>query len=480
MREMIKFIGGVFLFLSLFSSAELKAVKMGVAVPLSGEFALEGRSILRCVEMAVEDANRAGGKNIELVSYDDRSSVSGAIEAAEALGSDDEVIAMIGHYNEWCTQASAPICNKYKLVAVSPISISSLLSESGPYIFRICPNDEYQGRFIGRYAVKENNNIAIIYDDNLYGQGLKYFFTKEVKTRGANVIASIPYSTETDLSPAGAADVVFIACGPPTAVNVCKALIGIGNPYKLGSDGMSTPTFKNWARSNASRIERFTYLDTTIQEINAFIDRYEARYGIPPGDCGVLAYDAANLIISSLKYGKTRESVRDYLTNLGRKREPFKGLTGVITFNANGDAVRNTSIGKIVEEKATVRRAVALEPVVEKPQLPLPAVKEETKPKELVGSEAPEFVPYDEPPHLKKMTYPEYLRQRQIECSGIVSLTIDTNGAVVKAKMLRSNAPDWTNDIIVEEALKWQFSPATQRDKPVKVTVAFPFKFEIK
>jgi branched-chain amino acid transport system substrate-binding protein len=482
MREIIKLIGGTFLFLSLLVPAEVKAVKMGVVLPLSGEFALEAKCALQCVEMAIEDANRAGGKAIKLVSYDDSSTVSGAVRAAEALCRDDEVIAVVGHYNDWCTQASAPLYNKYKLVALSPASISSLLSESGPYIFRICPNDEYQGGFIARDAVKRWKNIAIIYDDNLYGRGLKYFFYREVKAKGANVLTALPYTRGIDLSPVGGADVVFIACGPVAAISVCEGLKGIGNIYKLGSDGMSTQRFRGWARSNALGVEHFTYLDTTRKEIKTFIDRYVARYGIPPGDCGILSYDAANLIISSLSYGKTRESVKDYLTSLGKNRKPFRGLTGVITFNSNGEATRNSSIGEIVEERAVVViEETPLEPL-EKPQFPSPTPEKEVNPEESPETKvsAPEFVAYDEAPRVKKMTYPKYLKQRQIECSGILSLTIDTTGIVTKAKMLRSDAPDWVNKIIIEEAMKWEFYPAKQRDKPVKVTVAYPFKFEIK
>ncbi len=469
----------VLLTLPLIFATEISAAKIGAILPLSGEYSLEGRCALQCIEMAIEDAERAGQGGLDLVHYDDSSTVSAVTSATESLGRDGEVIAVIGPLNDWCAQAAMPFFNKYTLVFISPSTISSLLSEENDFSFRICPNDEYQGKFLADYALSKGNNIATIYDNNLHGQGLKFFFNNQVKSKGANLVASIPYSRDVDLSFISDAEVVFVACGPTGSIYVCDELIKRGNPYKLGCDAMSTLRFKRWAASNASRIEHFTYVDTSIQEIRSFIERYEDRYGNTPSDWGILSYDAAKLVIAALNYAKDRQSVKDFLMSLGGDRESFSGITGSINFTSKGDAIRNHSLGEIVEERAIVSRAATLTPEIEKPELPIPETKEEIKIEEPDIGEVPEFVPYDEPPKIKKMSYPEYLRQRQIECSGILSLTIDTSGAVIGSELIRFDAPNWVGEKVVEESLKWKFSPARQRDKPVKVTVAFPFKFQI-
>lgn len=458
----------------------LLAVKIGAILPLSGEYGLEGRCVRQCIEIAIEDASRSGIIDISLISYDDSSAVTGAIKSIEKLAADEEVIAVIGPCNDWCSQAALPLFNKHTLVGISPSSISSLLSEETNYFFRVCPTDEYQGRLLADHALSKGRNIATVYENNLHSQGLKFFFNAQVKSNGANLLASIPYDRGTDLSLLTEADVVFIACGPNTAIDVCDGLIREGNPYKLGCDAMTTQRFKRWAISNASRLEHFTYVDTSRQELMSFIERYEDRYGNTPSDWGILSYDATNIIISSLQYARDRQAIRDYLMNLGRDRDPFGGITGSITFNSRGDVVRNHSIGMIVEERALVSRSISLAPDIEKPQLPIPEVVEEIKPEEPPAGETPEFIPYDEPPRIKKMTYPLYLQQRQIECSGILSLTIDTSGGIIGSKLLRFDAPDWVGEKVVEESLKWEFYPARQRDKPVEVTIAFPFKFQIK
>ncbi len=480
MKNFVKLIIVFISIIYLVSSSELQAVKIGAVIPLSGEFTLEGRCALRCIEMAIEDAGRSGLTDLELIPYDDSSTVSGALLVTEIIARDNNVIALIGPYNDWCVRAISPLLTKYRLPTITPSSINSIISEMGEYLFRICPNDEYQGRFLGNYAITKGKNIATIYEDNLYGQGLKFFFNDEIKSKGGVLLATIPYSRGVDLSSVIEADIVFIACGPIAMINICDELIRGGNPFKLGSDVMSSQRFKRWASSNASRIEHFTYIDTSKQEVKAFIDRYRARYGELPCDWGILSYDAANLILASLPSANSRQSVKNFLTSLGNEREPIKCITGSISFTPKGDAVRDVSLGKIIEKKAVVQRVTTLEPNIEKPQLPLPDVKEEGESEESLVTEAPEFVAYDESPRVKKMTYPDYLRQRQIECSGILGLTIDTTGSVVDSKLLRSDAPDWIGEIVIEESYKWEFYPAKQRDKVVKVTIAFPFKFQIK
>jgi protein TonB len=97
-------------------------------------------------------------------------------------------------------------------------------------------------------------------------------------------------------------------------------------------------------------------------------------------------------------------------------------------------------------------------------------------------AETPKFVAYDTPPRPKKQiipVYPEIAKQAGIEGTVILHLLIDTNGKVLRAKVLKGLTED-TNKAAIDAALKSTFYPAKQRDKPVKVWVSFPIKFVLK
>ena len=96
--------------------------------------------------------------------------------------------------------------------------------------------------------------------------------------------------------------------------------------------------------------------------------------------------------------------------------------------------------------------------------------------------ETPDFVPYDTPPEPKywfKPKYPDIARQAGIEGLLILKLLVDTDGAVLKVQVLKPFHLA-LDDAAVEAAKSWKFSPAKQRDKPVRVWVSFPVNFILK
>ncbi len=74
--------------------------------------------------------------------------------------------------------------------------------------------------------------------------------------------------------------------------------------------------------------------------------------------------------------------------------------------------------------------------------------------------------------------YPELAKRAGIEGQVFVKVLVDETGHVIQAKILRS-----TNEIFNEPALKaarqFVFTPGMQRDRPVKVWVAIPFRFRL-
>jgi len=74
--------------------------------------------------------------------------------------------------------------------------------------------------------------------------------------------------------------------------------------------------------------------------------------------------------------------------------------------------------------------------------------------------------------------YPEVARKAGIEGRVFIKALVDTNGHVISVEVLRSTNPVF-EQAAMEAAKKFVFKPGYQRDRPVKVWVAIPFKFRL-
>jgi protein TonB len=121
--------------------------------------------------------------------------------------------------------------------------------------------------------------------------------------------------------------------------------------------------------------------------------------------------------------------------------------------------------------------STSIEDAFNMPDLPTPEATAE-------GFDAVPFVAYDNPPQVATMVnpnYPELARRAGIECDVYVEAVINTNGKVDMVRVSKSTCGQTGCD---EEALKavkqWTFTPAKQRDTPVRVRYMVPVRFRLK
>jgi protein TonB len=74
--------------------------------------------------------------------------------------------------------------------------------------------------------------------------------------------------------------------------------------------------------------------------------------------------------------------------------------------------------------------------------------------------------------------YPELARKAEVEGTVMIMVTIDEQGNVMSAWVAESSA-EVLNEAAVEAAYKFKFTPAKQRDVPVKATISIPFRFSL-
>jgi len=93
-----------------------------------------------------------------------------------------------------------------------------------------------------------------------------------------------------------------------------------------------------------------------------------------------------------------------------------------------------------------------------------------------------EFVPVEKPPQIVQRVvpkYPEMAMRAGIEGTVWVKILVGKDGKPQKAVVVKSST-DIFNDVALDAAMRFTFTPAYMNQGPVKVWVAFPFRFILK
>jgi TonB family protein len=76
--------------------------------------------------------------------------------------------------------------------------------------------------------------------------------------------------------------------------------------------------------------------------------------------------------------------------------------------------------------------------------------------------------------------YPEMVRSAGIEGTAVVEALLDLDGSVMDARILKSSTNQMLDAAAIEASLRAKFTPAKQRDKPVRVWISIPYRFTLK
>jgi branched-chain amino acid transport system substrate-binding protein len=143
-------------------------IKIGEINPLSGRFAKQGIEIHQGIEVAVAEANAAGGidgMQIQVVSRDDQSRPDVAISRAQELCSWEKVSAITGGYVDSLVGPIAAVTQKYKIPYVASASLQKELTQhKNPYLFRVSRLQGFVEPLCGILTEKlKPSRLAILY-----------------------------------------------------------------------------------------------------------------------------------------------------------------------------------------------------------------------------------------------------------------------------------------------------------------------------
>ncbi|HUP28191.1 MAG TPA: branched-chain amino acid ABC transporter substrate-binding protein, partial [Chloroflexia bacterium] len=198
-------------------------IKIGVDLPTSGADASDGVPARNGAELAIEQANAAGGvtvggKTYKLQMYALDDAVNGVhnpeqgAKNVQAFLADPAVLAMLGPFNSNVARAEMPLLNNAGLASISPSNTNETLTKpqygltkdfrpTGKVTyFRVCTTDDIQGPAAAAYMYDKLKvkNIYILDDTETYGKGLADNVEKEFTSKGGKVLGheGVPKGTQ--------------------------------------------------------------------------------------------------------------------------------------------------------------------------------------------------------------------------------------------------------------------------------------------
>ncbi|MBD2256564.1 ABC transporter substrate-binding protein [Pseudanabaena sp. FACHB-2040] len=359
-------------------AASGEAIEIGALMPLTGDLQAYGESAMNGINLAIEEINAAGGvlgRPIKLAIGDTQTAPQPSIDAAQKLVSISGVQAVVGPMSSGeAIPVAESVTSKNNVLQISNSATSPVLTDvnDNDFSFRTVPSDAFQGVALAEVVQQKGmENLAIIYINNDYGQGLAESFQEAFEAAGGEISGSVPYEQgqssyrgELQQLARGGAEALVLIGYPENGITILKQSLEENFFDRfVFTDGMKAPEvisaigadFLNGSVGTAPQAL------TESDAYQSFVKSYEAQYGeIPPKPYIDTAYDAVMLIALAMeKAGTTdgtavRDALREVANAPGTEVRPgewakaveaikngetvdYVGASGSLDFDDNGD-----------------------------------------------------------------------------------------------------------------------------------------------
>jgi branched-chain amino acid transport system substrate-binding protein len=339
-------------------------VKIGVLIGLTGSSAVAGNDSYKCMQIAVEEVNAAGGvlgRPIKLVVQDDEGRPKAGVDGANLLADVEKVPVVIGGYSSGIALPAGQVFNEKKVVWVTDATTNKLKT-IGPYVFDTAGLADQEAALVdfvkADYGDKKDLKLAGIFTGNAIGQDRDSVSRQRAKELGLTWVHSLLYTVggtdfRADLQQLlnSKPDVILTDIYDNDAQVIQRQLFEMGNTdfskiysYNPGAYGTL----------DAKLVEGIKGLDyvTTGPRAAAFTAKYVAKYGKIYTDAWAPPfYDAVWIVANAINMAGSLDStkVRDAMWPaayhyLGVSGEGDKG------FNMYGKQAADQSAGRIYKD----------------------------------------------------------------------------------------------------------------------------------
>ncbi len=373
---------------------------IAIATPITGPENQYGKETVNVVNMVLDQVNAAGGvngKTVKVLVFDDENDVKKAEEAARRIAENDKILFVIGHMRSGPSIAAGRIYKENRIPAITGVATAESVTRGNPWYFRIIFDNEMEARMLAAYItqVQRKSVASIIYDEDAFGSDLADSFEKASHLFGLTVNYKWGYNRNennldeqltdivNELSSTPDCGVVFLSVHSPEGAALIMKMREKGvNPPLIGSDSLAKRTFplsfKDFplekrnpgACINDLYVASYYISDTASAAGRKVREDYIAKYGSDPNDSGMTTYDAVSFGLKAIdETGVTgenpsgdREKIRRHLAGVNGMNNAFKGVSGYIYFDDEGDALKTVPIA-LFKNNRLMSAPVQLNPI---------------------------------------------------------------------------------------------------------------------
>ena len=299
------------------------SVKVGIVLPLTGDYAKFGEIEKKSFELALDEINASGGingKQLELVMEDDTGRPDVGRSAVEKLIAKDKVVMIGGGYSNSVTYAVAGVCQQNKMpFLVNTGSADKITTSDWDYIFRLNPPvSHYADALTTLLAEKiKPKTVATVHENSFFGTKGAKSFSKFCEKAGYKVVLTQGYEHGgidfkpvliriKQLNP----DIVYMVSYIMDASLLMKQARELKLTPKMfigGAGGFTLPEFAQNAGVASEKVISATLWHQVLPFPGAmdYYKKFEARYNKPTMYYGAEAYSACYVIADVLKRTKS-------------------------------------------------------------------------------------------------------------------------------------------------------------------------------
>jgi branched-chain amino acid transport system substrate-binding protein len=355
--------------------AQMKVIKIGLSLPLTGADADGSDAILKGAQMAVDEINAKGGvagQKLEALVYDSATPAAGQYDPAQAATNykkfvaDSLVLAAVGPVMSGEGKAISPILSEADMATITPSSTNPDITDpkmkaqyrpKGKAVyFRNVTTDAYQGPNMANYLFHQVKvkSVYVLDDGGAFGVGIADSFERRAKELGVKVLGrdrldpkEADYKTILTkikgLNPDGLYYGGVMQAAAKLAPQAYEIMPKVA---KAGSDGvydLSWPTqsgkeaVEGWYCSQASPEL------VTDPKVEAWVTKFKTTMKREPTNYAITAYTAVYVIADAVdrtvkaKKPLTRSNVRDAI-----QATKMSTIQGAIAYDDNGDITNRT------------------------------------------------------------------------------------------------------------------------------------------
>ncbi|MBG9367110.1 MULTISPECIES: ABC transporter substrate-binding protein [unclassified Streptococcus] len=346
-------------------------IKVGFNFENTGAVAAYGSVEQKGALLAVEEMNEAGGidgKQIEVISKDNKSETQEAASVSTNLAIQQQVNAIVGPATSGATAAAIPKATIAGVPVISPSATQDGLTAGQDFLFVGTFQDSYQGRIIAKY-VSDNLNakkVALFTDNSSdYAKGIAKSFKEAYK--GEIVIEETFIAGDTDFQAALTKmkgqdfDVMVLPGYYTEAGKIVNQMRGMGlNQPVVGGDGLNSEEFVQQATAAKANdiyfVSGFSSTVKTNDEAEAFKVAYKKRFNEEPSTFSALAYDSMKMMAKAMEGAENSIQIRDNLTKI----KDYEGVTGKTSFDADHNTTKSAFM--MTMQNGKVEEAVSVQP----------------------------------------------------------------------------------------------------------------------